>query len=72
MPLSGKEFDVLALLAADRDTVIARERLMAEVWDEHWYGPRKVLDVHVAALRRKLGAAAAINTVYGRGFRLDP
>jgi DNA-binding response OmpR family regulator len=40
------------------------------VWDAHWYGPSKVLDVHVAALRRKLGVDGLIETVYGRGFRL--
>jgi DNA-binding response OmpR family regulator len=40
------------------------------VWDEHWYSPRKVLDVHIAALRRKLADPALIETVYGRGFRL--
>ncbi|HLI38062.1 MAG TPA: helix-turn-helix domain-containing protein, partial [Streptosporangiaceae bacterium] len=38
----------------------------------HWYGPTKVLDVHVAALRRKLGDPQLIQTVYGVGFRLDP
>ena len=39
-------------------------------WDEHWYGPTKVLDVHLAALRRKLGDPSLIETVYGHGFRL--
>ena len=45
-------------------------RCSKSAWDSHWYGPTKVLDVHVAALRRKLGVPGLIETVYGRGFRL--
>ena len=70
--LTGREFDILACLAVEPGRVVSREEIFDRVWDEHWYGPRKVLDVHIAALRRKLGSAAAIHTVYGRGFRLDP
>jgi DNA-binding response OmpR family regulator len=70
--LTGREFDILACLALEPGRVVSREEIFDRVWDEHWYGPRKVLDVHVAALRRKLGEAAPIHTVYGRGFRLGP
>ena len=69
--LTGKEFDILACLAFEPGRVVSREEIFDRVWDEHWYGPRKVLDVHLAALRRKLGAPELIATVYGRGFRLD-
>jgi DNA-binding response OmpR family regulator len=68
--LTGKEFDILACLAVEPGRVVSREEIFDRVWDEHWYGPRKVLDVHVAAVRRKLGDATLIETVYGRGFRL--
>jgi DNA-binding response OmpR family regulator len=68
--LTGKEFDILACLALEPGRAVSREEIFDRVWDEHWYGPRKVLDVHVAALRRKLGALELIETVYGRGFRL--
>jgi DNA-binding response OmpR family regulator len=68
--LTGKEFDILACLAIEPGRVVSREEIFDRVWDEHWYGPRKVLDVHVAALRRKLGDPGLIETVYGRGFRL--
>jgi DNA-binding response OmpR family regulator len=44
--------------------------MLERAWDEHWYGPTKVLDVHMAALRRKLGVPSLIETVYGHGFRL--
>jgi DNA-binding response OmpR family regulator len=68
--LTPKEFDILECLAADPGRVITRQELLERVWDANWYGPTKVLDVHVAALRRKLGVPGLIETVYGRGFRL--
>jgi len=68
--LTGKEFDILACLAGEPGRVVSREEIFDRVWDEHWYGPRKVLDVHVVALRRKLGDSSLVETVYGRGFRL--
>jgi two-component system, OmpR family, response regulator RegX3 len=68
--LTPKEFDLLALLAADAGAVITRRRLLEEVWDTHWYGPTKTIDVHVASLRRKLGDPSWIETVRGVGFRL--
>ena len=68
--LTGKEFDILACLALEPGRVVSREEIFDRAWDEHWYGPRKVLDVHMAALRRKLGNPGLIETVYGRGFRL--
>jgi DNA-binding response OmpR family regulator len=44
--------------------------VLEEVWDPHWYGPTKTLDVHVASLRKKLGDPRWIETVRGVGFRL--
>lgn len=52
--LRPREFDLLVLLVGEAGHVVRRERIMAEVWDEHWYGSTKTLDVHVSALRRKL------------------
>ncbi|HSE71232.1 MAG TPA: response regulator transcription factor [Nocardioidaceae bacterium] len=74
IPLTTKEFDVLALLAQDRGAVITRERLMDEVWDENWFGSTKTLDVTVGRLRQKLedhDAPARVVTVRGVGFRLE-
>jgi len=68
--LTPKEFDILECLATDPGRVVTRQEILESAWDAHWYGPTKVLDVHVAALRRKLGAPGLIETVYGRGFRL--
>jgi DNA-binding response OmpR family regulator len=68
--LTPKEFDILECLALDPGRVVARQDVLEAAWDSHWYGPTKVLDVHVAALRRKLGVPGLVETVYGRGFRL--
>jgi DNA-binding response OmpR family regulator len=73
VPLTAKEFDILDCLAADPGRVRTRQEILETAWDSNWYGPTKVLDVHVASLRRKLGVPGLIETVYGRGFRLgDP
>ena len=73
--LRAKEFDLLALLITEAGTAITRERLMAEVWDEHWFGSTKTLDMHVSALRRKLGdpadAPVMITTLRGVGYRFE-
>ena len=68
--LTPKEFDLLALLAEDPGAVWSRGRILESVWDPHWYGPTKTLDVHVASLRKKLGDPRWIETVRGVGFRL--
>jgi DNA-binding response OmpR family regulator len=68
--VTPKEFGILACLADDPGRVVSRQEILERAWDAHWYGPMKVLDVHVASLRRKLGDARLIETVYGRGFRL--
>jgi DNA-binding response OmpR family regulator len=68
--LTPKEFAILESLATDPGRLISRQEIVERAWDEHWYGPTKVLDVHLAALRRKLGDPALIETVYGHGFRL--
>jgi two-component system response regulator RegX3 len=68
--LTGKEFDLLTVLARDAGAVVDRERILREVWHTTWYGSSKTVDVHVAALRRKLGDPALIETVRGIGLRL--
>jgi two-component system, OmpR family, response regulator RegX3 len=70
--LTPKEFDVLAALAEDPGAVVTRQQLLERVWGHAWYGPTKTLDVHVAAIRRKLGDAGWIEAVRGVGFRLQP
>ncbi len=74
IPLTGKEFEVLNILAANRDKVVSRGRLMADVWDENWYGSTKTLDVTIGRLRQKLenmGVTDRVVAVRGVGFRLE-
>jgi DNA-binding response OmpR family regulator len=68
--LTRTEFDLLAVFAADPGAVFERDRLMREVWGSDWVGSSRVLDVHINALRRKLGEPSRIETVRGVGFRL--
>jgi DNA-binding response OmpR family regulator len=71
--LTAKEFDLLHLLMARAGEVVGREEIMDEVWDPHWFGPTKTLDVHISWLRKKLDDDASngryITTVRGVGFR---
>jgi two-component system, OmpR family, response regulator RegX3 len=75
LSLTRKEFDLLARLLQAPGQVVTREQLMSDVWDENWFGSTKTLDVHMAALRRKLGEGSGtgrpcIMTVRGVGFRM--
>ncbi|MFN8023386.1 MAG: response regulator transcription factor [Acidimicrobiales bacterium] len=67
--LTPKEYDLLVYLATDPGAVRGRDQLMHDVWDEHWWGSTKTLDVHVASLRKKL-APELIETVRSVGYRL--
>jgi DNA-binding response OmpR family regulator len=69
--LRPKEFDLLAALASQPGSVISREQLLSEVWDTNYYGSTKTLDMHISALRRKVGEAS-ITTIRGLGYRLEP
>ena len=72
--LTNKEFGVLRVLMSHRGKVVTRERLMSEVWDEHWHGTTKTLDVTMGRLRAKLeeaGVPDRIMAIRGVGFRLE-
>jgi DNA-binding response OmpR family regulator len=75
LDLRPKEWDLLVALAERAGQAVTREELMAQVWDDHWFGSTKTLDVHVAAIRRKLGErggeASRITTLRGVGYRLE-
>ena len=73
--LRAKEFDLLAALTSKPGTVLRREELMSEVWDENWWGSTKTLDVHVGALRRRLGETSPLGSrivaLRGIGYRFE-
>lgn len=70
--LAPKEFDLLVCLAEDPGAVFSRRQILDTAWEPHYFGPTKTLDVHIAALRRKLGDPAWIENIRGIGFRLVP
>jgi DNA-binding response OmpR family regulator len=70
VPLTRKEYDLLALLAQSPGVVIRREQIISEVWRSSWEGTARTLEVHVASLRHKLAVPALIETVRGIGYRL--
>ena len=72
--LTAKEFEVRAMLDEDRGTVVKREQLIDEVWENNWIGSTKVFDVVVGRLRQKLEdkhCPAEMVTVRRVGFRLE-
>ena len=76
LSLRPREFDLLLLLASEAGRAVTRERIMDEVWDEHWHGSTKTLDVHVSAVRRKLADSGVdkcpvITALPRVGYRLD-
>jgi DNA-binding response OmpR family regulator len=74
--LRPKEFELLATLVGSAGQAVTREQLMSQVWDEHWSGSTKTLDMHVSSLRRKLSEHGEdpnrIVTLRGYGYRYDP
>lgn len=68
--LTPLEFDLLARLARRPRAVLARERLLEEVWDWADAAGTRAVDSHIKALRRKLGADL-IRTVHGVGYALE-
>ena len=70
--LRPREFDLLLLLARNAGRVVPRDRILAELWRDHWGGASKTLDMHISTLRRRLGEPGPITTFRGVGYRLDP
>jgi DNA-binding response OmpR family regulator len=67
--LTAREFDLLAHLAANPGLVYTRQQLLDAVWGEGWFGDERTVDVHVRQLRKKLGDALPLKTVWGVGYR---
>jgi len=74
LELTRKEFDLLAVLAANAGHVVTKRQLLADVWQQPYGGADKTVDVHLSWLRRKLGETAAepryVHTVRGVGVKL--
>jgi len=68
--LTIREFDLLAYLIHNIGLALTRRQLLDAVWGADWYGDERTVDVHVAQLRKKLGAGLPLATVWGIGYRL--
>lgn len=71
--LTGKEFAILELLMRHPGRIFNRDEIAEHVWDFEYEGGTNLIDVYIARLRRKLGAAAAcLVTLRGQGYSLQP
>jgi DNA-binding response OmpR family regulator len=70
--LAPKEFDLLWELLDHRGLVLTRDQLLERVWGYTFAGDTRTVDVHVRQLRRKLGEASPIVTVWGVGYKVGP
>ncbi len=75
LDLTAREFDILDKLAARPGMVYTREKLLEQVWGYEFYGDPRVVDVHMAKLRKKLEQDPAnpkyLQTVRGVGYKLE-
>ena len=69
--LTYKEFELLRLLAENKNSVLSRNTLMNKVWGTDFEGETRTVDVHIGTLRQKLGSAGQlIETVRNVGYRV--
>jgi len=68
--LASKEFQLLVFLAERPGRALSRQQLLDGVWGTGWYGDDRTVDAHVRQLRKKLGEALPLSTVWGMGYRL--
>lgn len=71
IPLKPMEFELLAVLAKNKNIAISRENLLRMVWGVDYVGETRTVDVHIGQLRKKLGLNEAIRTVSKMGYRLE-
>lgn len=73
VPLTAREFDLLAYLVRRSGAVVSKRQILAGVWDDDFEGDPNVVEVYVARLRRKLDEPfhrRSIETVRGAGYRV--
>ncbi len=72
--LTTREFDLLKLLMQHPNQVLARDRILDQVWGYNFYGDENNVEVYIRYLRQKLGdeSRQLIQTVRGVGYRIAP
>ncbi len=67
--LTKKEYDLLLYLIRNKNIVVSRDQILADIWDFEYDGDTRIVDVHVFKLRQKLEKAdMAIESVRGVGY----
>lgn len=69
--LKPMEFELLVMLAKNKNIALSRERLLHGVWGVDYVGETRTVDVHIGQLRKKLGLAGHIKTISKIGYRLE-
>lgn len=69
--LKPMEYELLCTFMKHPGMVLTREKLLHQVWGDAYIGETRTVDVHVAALRRKLGLSSQLTTVFKLGYRLE-
>lgn len=65
------EYDLLVLLAKNKNVAFTREQMLNEVWGSNYLGETRTIDVHIGQLRRKLDLSDVIKTIPKIGYRLE-
>ena len=71
LSLKPMEYDLLVLLAKNKNVAFTREQLLNEVWGSNYLGETRTIDVHIGQLRKKLDLADVIKTIPKIGYRLE-
>ena len=69
--LKPMEFELLCVLAKNRNIAISREDLLRMVWGVDYMGETRTVDVHIGQLRKKLDLSEHIKTISKLGYRLE-
>lgn len=71
IPIKPMEYELLCTFMKHPGMVLTREKLLRQVWGDEYIGETRTVDVHVAALRKKLGLTEQLATVFKLGYRLE-
>ncbi len=69
--LKPQEYELLIILAKNKNIALSRDKLLNAVWDVNYEGETRTVDVHISRLRKKLGLSDVIRTVSKTGYRLE-
>lgn len=70
--LTAKEYDLLLLLARNKNIALYREFIFEQVWQEPYFGNTRTIDLHIQRLRKKLDLGDAVEAVYKVGYKFVP